>query len=385
MSKPLTQADIAKLICPPHRKSIQHPVDPQVPGLLIEVRHTGSKTYFLRYRDADLATRYHKIARSMDLSLSAVKKEALRLRSGIVLNNYPGIEKLEKQQCVTWNMLFERYSEYAAPRKKSFNDDLKLHTTRLYARYGERPIESISHMEVVEFHNELRSTLSASTANHYIRLMKRCFSLAVSWSLLASNPLTGISMFKEQSRETFLSPEQVKDLMAVLDQDQCRVPCLAVKMLLHTGLRKNSVLLLTWDCIDRRANTLSIRATNNKSGKLLTIPLNTGALSVLDELGTEHTSEYLFTNSKNSERLKSIDKVWQRLRKEAGLPHVRIHDLRHTFASMLINSGRSLYEVQRLIGHSSASVTTERYAHLTTKTLQAATDSVAEYLDSATD
>ena len=88
--KPLTPADIAKLTCPPGRKSIQHPVDPQVPGLLIEIRHTGGKTYFLRYRDADNATRYHKIARSMDLSLSAVKKEALRLRSGIVLKQYPG-------------------------------------------------------------------------------------------------------------------------------------------------------------------------------------------------------------------------------------------------------------------------------------------------------
>lgn len=102
MSKSLTQADIAKLTCPPHRKSIQHPIDPQVPGLLIEVRTTGSMTYFLRYRDADKATRYHKIARSMDLSLSAVKKEALRLRSGIVLKQYPGEGKVEKAPCMTY-------------------------------------------------------------------------------------------------------------------------------------------------------------------------------------------------------------------------------------------------------------------------------------------
>jgi len=104
--------------------------------------------------------------------------------------------------------------------------------------------------------------------------------------------------------------------------------------------------------------------------------LNDSALDVIKKLDTEGKYEHLFINKQTEKPYTTIMKVWTRLRTKAGLPHLRIHDLRHQYASFLVNSGRTLYEVQQILGHSDSKVT-ERYAHLSTKTLQAAANSAS--------
>lgn len=99
-------------------------------------------------------------------------------------------------------------------------------------------------------------------------------------------------------------------------------------------------------------------------------------VDVLKELDTEGHFDHLFINRQTDKPYGTIMKVWSRLRKAAGVPHLRIHDLRHQFASFLVNSGRSLYEVQQILGHSDPSVT-QRYAHLTSKSLQAAANTAS--------
>ena len=137
-----------------------------------------------------------------------------------------------------------------------------------------------------------------------------------------------------------------------------------------------------WADIDRGNQTWIIQATNSKSKKRRSVPLNAPALMVLDQLETEGKSSYLFTNVRTRNRLTTINKVWRELREQAGLPRLRIHDLRHMYASMLINSGRSLYEVQKILGHSDPSVSA-RYSALSTKSLQDAASSVDQYMDKA--
>ncbi len=122
---------------------------------------------------------------------------------------------------------------------------------------------------------------------------------------------------------------------------------------------------------------------NSKSKRIRSVPLNDSALSVLSQLLTEGKFEYLFVNLNTELPYANVHKVWHRLRKEAGLPHLRIHDLRHMYASFLVNSGRSLYEVQQILVHSDPSVTT-RYAHLSTRTLQDAANSASLMIDGAT-
>ena len=110
---------------------------------------------------------------------------------------------------------------------------------------------------------------------------------------------------------------------------------------------------------------------------------NDAALDVLSQLTTEGKFDHLFINEETKKPYTTIMKVWTRLRMKAGLPHLRIHDLRHQFASFLVNSGRTLYGVQNILGHSDAKVT-QRYSHLSTKTLHEAANSASVIINGAT-
>jgi integrase len=125
-----------------------------------------------------------------------------------------------------------------------------------------------------------------------------------------------------------------------------------------------------------------IPATNSKSGKVRGVPLNDSALEVLSRQDTKDYFEYVFVNRRTGKPYRNLQRVWDRLRRKAGLPHFRIHDCRHAFCSNLVSNGRTLYEVQILAGHSSPR-TTQRYAHLSTKALQEASAVAADVIKKA--
>lgn len=142
--------------------------------------------------------------------------------------------------------------------------------------------------------------------------------------------------------------------------------------LLSTGARLNGALQAKWKDIDRENRVWRIPASNLKSKKVCSVPLNERAVDVLDHLGTEGNHDWLFVSA-TGERLKYLHRVWWRLMTKAGLPHLRIHDLRHQHASLLVNQGHSLYVVQHILSHSDPSVT-QHYTHLSTKSLQDASE-----------
>ena len=149
--------------------------------------------------------------------------------------------------------------------------------------------------------------------------------------------------------------------MATLDKvdDRRKVASQVIKYLLFTGARVNEALNARWVDIDRKNRTWTVLANNSKSKQRRSIPLNDAAMAVLDKLKSKGKSEWLFTSSRGdgNQRMTTINKVWQQIRQDAGLPWLRQHDLRHNFASMLVNSGRTLYEVQQILGHSDSKVT----------------------------
>ena len=213
--------------------------------------------------------------------------------------------------------------------------------------------------------------LRPATCDHYLKLIRQALNLAVEWELLKVNPVAKVKLFHVDNREErLMSEEEVQRLLDVLDRHTGTAPNV-VKFLLFTGARVNEALHARWTDIDRTQRNRVIQATNSKSKRRRAIPLNDAALEVLDSLWTKGRSEWLFTSSRGGDRMTTINKVWQRIRIQAGIPHVRLHDLRHQFASFLVNSGRTLYEVQAILGHSDATVT-QRYAHLSTTTLQEA-------------
>lgn len=152
--------------------------------------------------------------------------------------------------------------------------------------------------------------------------------------------------------------------------------------LLATGARLNEALQARWEHIDVANRTWRIPASNSKSKRVRSVPLGDAALEVLESLGTQGKHEYLFINTKTKDPLTAVNTVWGRIRIAAGLPKLRIHDLRHQYASMLVNSGRTLYEVQQILGHSDPSVT-QRYSHLSASSLKDAANSASEKIAQA--
>ena len=140
--------------------------------------------------------------------------------------------------------------------------------------------------------------------------------------------------------------------------------------------------MATWDHIDEDKKDWRIPASNSKSKKARSVPLNSKPLEVLSQLPKWDNKPHLFINRRTGKRYVNINKTWNSIRAKAGLPKLRLHDLRHQYASHLVNSGRSLYEVQQILGHSDPTVT-QRYAHLSARALQDAAESASACLGGA--
>lgn len=215
--------------------------------------------------------------------------------------------------------------------------------------------------------------------------MSRCLRLAQDWKLITENPAQGLKKYNEENRrDRLLTDDELQRLMAALDSDPARTPCLVIKWCLYTACRKGEALHLKISEVNRDNNTWTIQAANAKSKRRRIVPLNSGALAILDELLQGNESEYVFLNSKNGERLKSVDKVFQRIRRSAGLEgtDIVIHSLRHQGASMMLASGVDLATVRDILGHADIT-TSQRYIHTSGQSLRSGADSIEEYLHKA--
>jgi integrase len=384
----LTEKFIAhQLVCPLGKARIEY-CDTKIPGLFIEVRATseGQGTLYLRYKDGYGKTRYTKLGRTMDISLADARKKAKRLRAKILLGADPSEDKRKQKRSPTWDEFFEQWYVPAKAEKRSLKDDIKLHRYRLSEKYGQTPISQLTSHSLRLFHLEIRkSGLSPASADRHLALLRHALNLAVEFNLLDKNPTAGLKLFNEDNRrDRLMTDDELQRLMAVLDSDPARTPCLVIKWLLYTACRKGEALHLRWSDINRDTRTWTIQAANAKSKKRRVVPLNSGALAILDELKPGNTSEWVFLNSRTGERLQSIDRVWnQRLRGAAGLPNdVVLHSMRHMGASMALASGADLASVRDLLGHADIS-TTEKYLHASGKSLRSSATGIEDYLEKA--
>jgi len=375
------------LTCPPDKRKVEY-VDTGGTGFYIAVQQTsqGAGTYYLRYKNGDGKTSHQKIGRSSDISLADARSKAKQLKSEITLGADPSAEAKVKKAIPTYaDFMMNRVIPYFKPRKRSYRKDLSLLKCHILDVFGSKRLNQISKFQVQQFHTMLREEkgLSPAQCDHNLKLMRHSLNLAVDWEIIDKNPIARIKLFKEDSKiERYMSDEELQRLMFVLKTDRNRMVCNVAKFLLVTGCRLNEALSATWRNVDRSNQVWKVEAINSKSKSSRSIPANSMAISILEDLGTEDDYEHLFINPRTGERYYNIHKTWDRLRNEAGLPHLRLHDLRHQYASFLVNSGRTLYEVQQILGHSDPKVT-QRYAHLSSKSLQAAAASASDAINRA--
>ena len=374
------------LVCSDTRKSVEF-VDIGGVGLYLKVTKNspGVGTYFLRYKNSNGVTAHEKLGRTVEVSLDEARRKALQLKAEIAAGHDPRKQAKASKAVLTFATFFtEHYLPHVKPRKRSWNKDESMFRVRLNHAFGSKRLNQISRREVMSFHTRLLEVdgLSPASCDHHLKLMRRMFNLAVEWEIIEKNPLTRISLFKEDNKvENYLTPEQLKRLLHVLHTDKNRMTCNVMLFLLSTGARLNEALSAKWSQVDIGNRVWVIPATNSKSKKVRSVPLNQSALDVLTQLGTKDR-KYLFMSHRSNTHLKEIHTGWKTLREKAGLPHLRIHDLRHSFASFLVNNGRTLYEVQQILGHSVPTVT-QRYSHLSAKTLLSATNAASNCISAA--
>jgi integrase len=188
-------------------------------------------------------------------------------------------------------------------------------------------------------------------------------SKAVEWNLIAKNPLNGIKVLQvPQTLERILDPSEELRLISACDQIRSRFLRSAITMALNTGMRRGELMSLTWDHIDFTRSVVRIVNAKSQSGNR-SIPLNRRAHTILTELERSKTSLYVFpSNRKKDSRLLDLKKGFKRAVKIANLPQIRFHDLRHTFATRLVQAGVDIITVQHLLGHAKITMTA-RYAH----------------------
>lgn len=382
-----------KLICPDGKPRLEY-CDSDLPGLYIECRATSQRhgTYYLRYKDSTGKTCHHRIGTTAGISLMEARKAAKTLKAEIALGANPKAESTAAVvKVLTFTAFFDdHYLPYVKPRKRSWASDESLYRNYLKDEFGTQPLDQITRQQIQLWHTKLRleKKLAPATANHGVKLLKHALNLAMDWNMLAANPATKVPLFAEDNRvENYLDEDQLQRLLTVLRAPESpRSVCQIALFLLSTGARLNEALSAQWEHIDRQTRVWRIPAAVSKSGRVRVIPLNDSALDVLSQLETEGKYEHLFVNHRISTKTglqvgtgkpyTSIMRVFRRLTIKAGVPFLRIHDLRHQYASFLVNAGRTLYEVQQILGHSDPSVT-QRYAHLSTKSLQDAANSAS--------
>ena len=321
----------------------------------------------------------------MDICLADARRKVKELKAEIALGADPRADEKARNAVITFDTLFnDHYLPYVKQRKRSWDRDEELYRLRIKDVFGAKRLNQVRRLQIQTFHSSLlEQGLAAATANHHIKLIRHMLNLAVEWEMLDKNPASRIHMFAEDNQiERYMNDEQLASLLNVLRTDSSRSVCLISMFLLATGCRLNEALSATWSQVDKDKRVWRIPASNSKSKRMRPVPLNETALDVLNQLTTEGVYEHLFINRKTKKPYVNIAKVWERLRSEAGLPHLRLHDLRHQAASNLINSGSSLYVVQQILGHSDPSVT-QRYSHVSIKTLNDASDNASTFTQRA--
>ena len=380
----LTQAFVNTAVCP-NEQTKQEITDKACKGLVLEVRQSGGKTYYLRYTNHRGKQRQYRIGNATILTLSQARGKSKLALNQAALGQDPCEEKEQTKQVPTFaDFIADQYMPYVKSYKRSWDTDVSLLKNHLLPRFGKRYMDEITRQDIVKMHADRKASgAAAGSANRLLIMMRYIFNLALKWEVpgIKVNPCKGIPLMEENNKmERYLSVEEAQRLYEAVCKSENAMLKFIVPMLILTGARKREVLDARWDDFDlgRRAWRIPI----SKSGKARHVPLSDGALALLATMPRNMDCKWAFANPETAKPYVSIFCAWNTARKNVGLSDVRMHDLRHSFASLLINSGRTLYEVQHILGHTQVK-TTQRYAHLSQDTLLAAANSATAALGAA--
>ena len=383
----LSQQAIDSLQCPASKSRIEYCYK-DMTGLYVLVSSKSNiKSYFLRHRDENGKTCHQKLGRTTDIDLDEARRRAKILKAEITLGKDPSADKKAKKAVLTFDVFFrEHYLPHTKVHNRGHKKKLQMYDLRLKEAFGNKRLDQIKRHEISSWHVSLREDgLSPAYSDRFLALLRHTLNMSVEWEMLEKNPANGVKLFNVDNRvEQYLSEDELKRLLKVLQTDKNRTVCLIVLFLLATGVRLQQGMQAKWVDIDRDQKVWRIPAVNEKSKHSRLAVLNTFVFkNVIDQLDTDGKYEHLFINRGTGKPYVTIAKAWDRIRCDAKLPEFKLHSLRRTHASYVVNNGHSLLLASRLLGHTDPSITAKHYAVLASDSLRSASESVADVLSDA--
>lgn len=405
--------------------------DGELRGFGLQVEKSGTKTYFVRYRPKgegrDGVRRFYKLGRHGDLTPDQAREQAKSILGQVAIGRDPAAERsanrlaaANRQDRLTVEALGELFlRDHVATKRKARTSEgyESLLRRHLCPALGARAAEDVTRADVARFHGRLSAR--PHTANRTVALVSSMYSFAAKRGLVPEgfNPARGIEKYREEGRERYLTGDELQRLGAALvDAETDGIPWViddtnpkakhtpkawkdqrelldpdavaAIRLLLFTGARLREVLHLRWQHVDLERGLLFL--PDSKTGKK-TIVLGAAAVEVLEALATRSgvgagqkpPADQIVVRGQSDDRPRAdLKRPWSSIRRHAKLDGVRLHDLRHTFASIGAGASLGLPIVGRLLGHSQPQ-TTARYAHLDADPLRRAANLIGEQLEAA--
>jgi integrase len=359
--------------------------DTGVRGFGVRVSPAAVKSFILTYRIDGHQRR---------ITLGAVGimgvSEARRAAEALVGKIATGIDPLDEDRrervrrqhdraAPTVADLVERYIEEHLPTKRprSQVEDRTMIKLYILPHLGEVKIADVDHSAVSRLHRTITKAGHAPRANAVKRLLSKMFKLAMLWGYRSDDPTVGVVMNTETPRERYLTPDEVQRLMQALTRLEDREAGNVIMLALLTGARRNELVRATWAQFDLKAGVWTKPSSHTKQKRSHRVPLTRPALELLKAIRADtHKAETMVFPTRAKLGVRA---AWESVREDAGLPDVRFHDLRHSFASMLISDGVSLHIVGGMLGHTQAQ-TTQRYAHIADGAMRDAADRIGRLI-----
>ena len=370
--------------------------DGELRGFGLRVMPSGVKSFIADYRRSDGKQQQQTIGRYGVLTVDKARDRARQILALVADGKDPVAEKrAEAVAGITVAELADMYLKdgpAAKPNKKESSwqtdrSNIERHTKPML---GDRPVRKLTQAEIAKFQTDVaagrnradvrtkkrgRAIVSGGpgAASRALAVLGAMLQFGVDRKLIPTNPAKGVPLIKLQRRERFLSEAEVARLADAISGmestgDLPRTSAAAIRLLLLTGCRKGEILSLKWDWVDIERGVL--RLPDSKTGAK-TVPLGSAALAIIAELPRK--TEFVLPAGKGDGHFAGLQKDWERVRDKAGLRGLRIHDMRHSFASFAVADGISLFVTGKVLGHRQAR-TTEGYSHLADDPLKQAAE-----------